>query len=58
MEPHNNEQKQCLFLIDKLQNLIDSFVLPETGECEYNSAIIHTNLSDKEEEDLFESIHY
>ena len=46
MEPHNNEQKQCLFLIDKLQHLIDSFVLPETGECEYNSAIIHKNLFD------------
>ena len=56
MESDTNQQKQCLFLIDNLQHLIDLFVLPETDECEYNSAIIHKNLSDKEEEDLFESI--
>jgi len=56
MKPHNNQQEQCQFLIDNLQYLIDSFVLPKMDDCEYNSSIIHKNLSDKEEEDLFESV--
>ena len=62
MEPHNKEQKEqkeenhqklCKNLIDNLQHLINSFVFPETVD---DIPIIHKNLSDKEEEDLFESI--